>query len=260
MQQRDWSTAVAALVLLAFSLTGALLLVSLAPEMYRPWTVVWFVGLAVVAAVLRWFLSAAGRGSVRGRLLFWAHTALAATLVLLNPLFGLYGFYGYVDASRLARGRELAAGVAATAVVCALSQTGGPPSALFTPLFIGLFTAVNLAIAGAMARADRGRQRHTEELERAHASLMRAQEDNSALQAELVAQARDTGVAEERARLAREIHDTVAQDLVAIIAQLGAVSSTDDAAERERRLELVHETARKALAEARRSVRALSSP
>jgi len=147
-----------------------------------------------------------------------------------------------------------------TAVICATAQSGGVASPLFNPLILTLFILVNLGIALPMARLDRTRQDRTDELERANAELRLAEARNTALQEELVARARDTGVVEERARLAREIHDTVAQDLVGIIAQLGAVSGLDDDAERERRLQVVDGTARKALTEVRRSVQALSSP
>lgn len=258
MLKRDWP--VAPLILLGFSLAGALVLVSLAPGFYRPETVPWFVALTLVAAAARWLLASQTPRSARSRFAFWGNAAVVVPLVLLNPLFGLYAFYGYEDSQRHLRGREATAGVVATAVVCAVSQTGGPPSALFTPLFLALFLTVNLTIAVTMGCADKARRQRADELQRTNDELVRSQEANAALQAELVHQARDTGVAQERARLAREIHDTVAQDLVAIIAQLAAVSSTDDGTERERRLELVDETARKALAEARRAVRALSSP
>ncbi|GIE93035.1 sensor histidine kinase [Paractinoplanes rishiriensis] len=75
------------------------------------------------------------------------------------------------------------------------------------------------------------------------------------LQAELVLRARETGVAEERARLAREIHDTVAQGLTGIVTQLEAVGELPPP--QARRLDTARDLARTSLAEVRRSIDAL---
>ncbi|MDO5676407.1 MAG: sensor histidine kinase [Propionibacteriaceae bacterium] len=257
---RDWPTTLVPLILLAASVAGAVLLTAIVPQAYAPSTAWFFVPLALLLGGGRWLLGGLPRQSGAARVTFWATTAVTVPLVLLNPVFGLVAFFGYVDSARQLKGIEALAGLGATAVVCAIAQTGGVSSPLFTPWVLALFFLINVAIAGSMARLDKARQDRADGLERINAELVESQRRNEALQAELVAQARDTGVAEERARLAREIHDTVAQDLVGIIAQLGAVSGLDDLAERERRLAVVDETARKALAEVRRSVQALSSP
>ena len=61
--------------------------------------------------------------------------------------------------------------------------------------------------------------------------------ENAALHDQLVVQARDAGVSEERQRLAREIHDTIAQGLAGIVAQLEAATQGPPA-EQERHLGL----------------------
>lgn len=259
MKPRDWMT-ILPLTLLGLSVAGALVVTAAVPEIYPPWTGWLFVPLAAAAGLGRWWLDRQPRGSRDARTAFWVVSALHLVLVLTNPLFGLAAFFGYVDTTRQFKGREAIAALVVTAVICATAQSGGVASPLFNPLILTLFILVNLGIALPMARLDRTRQDRTDELERANAELRLAEARNTALQEELVARARDTGVVEERARLAREIHDTVAQDLVGIIAQLGAVSGLDDDAERERRLQVVDGTARKALTEVRRSVQALSSP
>ncbi|MBM2622046.1 sensor histidine kinase [Actinoplanes sp. LDG1-06] len=66
---------------------------------------------------------------------------------------------------------------------------------------------------------------------------------------------RQAGVAEERARLAREIHDTVAQGLTGIVTQLEAVG--DLPPEQARRLDTARTLARTSLDEVRRSIEAL---
>ena len=75
----------------------------------------------------------------------------------------------------------------------------------------------------------------------------------------LVDQARQAGVADERARLAREIHDTLAQGFVSVLTQLEAAAdplsgAPAGAVERVRRAAAI---ARSSLGEARRSVQAL---
>jgi signal transduction histidine kinase len=81
--------------------------------------------------------------------------------------------------------------------------------------------------------------------------------ENTGLQAQLLTQAREAGAGDERQRMAREIHDTLAQGLTGIITQLEAVQQTASEAERERRIGNAKRLARDSLAEARRSVQAL---
>jgi signal transduction histidine kinase len=66
-------------------------------------------------------------------------------------------------------------------------------------------------------------------------------------------------VLDERQRMAREIHDTLAQGLTGIITQLAAASQVrEESAEREHHLAAAAELARESLREARRSVAALT--
>ena len=72
-------------------------------------------------------------------------------------------------------------------------------------------------------------------------------------------QAEAASIVEERNRMAREIHDTLAQSFTGILVQLGAAAQVlaDDLAATQAHLETIDELARLGLAEARRSVRAL---
>jgi signal transduction histidine kinase len=81
--------------------------------------------------------------------------------------------------------------------------------------------------------------------------------ENTGLQAQLLTQAREAGVGDERQRMAREIHDTLAQGLTGIITQLEAAQQTASEPDRERRIDNAKRLARDSLAEARRSVQAL---
>jgi PAS domain S-box-containing protein len=72
-------------------------------------------------------------------------------------------------------------------------------------------------------------------------------------------QAEAASILEERNRMAREIHDTLAQAFTGILAQVGAAKQvlTDDLEATEAHLDLIKELARTGLTEARRSVVAL---
>ncbi len=71
--------------------------------------------------------------------------------------------------------------------------------------------------------------------------------------------AEEASILEERNRMAREIHDTLAQSFTGILVQLGAASQVlnDDLEATQAHLETIDELARIGLAEARRSVTAL---
>jgi signal transduction histidine kinase len=87
------------------------------------------------------------------------------------------------------------------------------------------------------------------------AELERARAENAAL----LARVRQTAVLEERQRLAREIHDTLAQGLTGVVTQLEAAEAAlgDRPADARGHLEAARRLARESLGEARRSVNAL---
>lgn len=185
------------------------------------------------------------------------HSVLLLVAIWLNPFFCIYAFIGYVDAQRFFRERQLAAVVMITALLCALGQSGGIDGAVASPLLFGVLATVNIVLASAMLQLSLGRERQVEARERAAEALAKAHQENQALQSQLVEQARTAGIAEERARLSREIHDTVAQGLVGVIRQLEAISDVLDDDTRTR-VERAETSARDCLIEARRAVAALS--
>lgn len=243
------------LVGLAVSVT---LLVTEAPVLDTRWVPV-MVALTLVSVAWRvYLLVRAPDVSVR-RVGFWPALLAGCLLVLISPVYGLYVFLGYMEAPIIARGLQRSAAMVTTAAACALAQIGGPRSTLWSWPMYGLFLAVNVGIASLIMLLERQREQMTLDLERMVAELRASEERNARLQAQLLLQARDAGVQEERARLSREIHDTVAQSLVGIITQLEA-SSDVTALDHTVRLERAGSTARDALGEARRAVRALASP
>ncbi|MEU7016751.1 sensor histidine kinase [Streptomyces sp. NPDC046385] len=199
---------------------------------------------------------------------FTARTALAFALTWTNPFFAVFACIGYFDAVHLLPPRPAGAraGLVAVALTLAGSQSGGlpPHSLLQWVAFAGLFVlngclAVGLSHLG-VKEAEKARERAAtiEALARANARLEEALEENAALQAQLLVQAREAGVADERRRLAAEIHDTIAQGLAGVITQLQAVGATTDPALAQVRLRRAADLARHSLGEARRSVQNLS--
>ncbi|MER6475897.1 sensor histidine kinase [Streptomyces filamentosus] len=197
---------------------------------------------------------------------FALRTALAFALTVCNPLFAVHACVGYFDAVALLPPRPVLVrgGLLAVALTLAGSQAGGfpPASGLQWVAFGGLFAlnaglAVGLAHLGAK-EAEKAAERSATiaELARANARLEQALAENATLHAQLVLQAREAGVADERRRLAAEIHDTLAQGLTGIIAQLQAAEAADTGQARvhHRRAAAL---ARHSLGEARRSVQDL---
>ncbi|MFD9031903.1 sensor histidine kinase [Streptomyces sp. NPDC059567] len=197
---------------------------------------------------------------------FVLRTALAFALAWFNPFFSVYACIGFFDAVQLLPPRLARAGLLCTAVTMAGAQSGGLPPASLVGWFVfgGLFT-LNACLAMVFSHlgtkeAEKAAERAATitELARTNARLEQALDENAALQAQLLLQAREAGVADERRRLAAEIHDTLAQGLAGIIAQLQVVTATPDQELARVHLRRAAGLARHSLGEARRSVQNLS--
>jgi signal transduction histidine kinase len=218
------------------------------------------VGWAVVSVGLR------GDASTRWRtLVFAAHTAVAGVLVWVNGLYGVFAYIGFLFAYGLGP-RWRKAGFAVTALIVSAAIVGGYPSAhagrtLTYLLVAGVMLALVLTTSSITNRAveqNQERGHMIDELAEANRRLAASMAENTELHDRLVAQAREAGVVEERQRLAGEIHDTLAQGLTGIIAQLEAAEHTcQRPSESSRHLGQARALARSSLTEARRSVRAL---
>ncbi|MFF1785506.1 sensor histidine kinase [Kitasatospora sp. NPDC058243] len=193
--------------------------------------------------------------------------ALITVLVLDNPIFGFFAFTGYLHAAQYLRGRARMAGAAVGTVPTSLSQVGGVlPDSLAKVGGLLAVVAFNLMVVGLMfalsEAADRlsaRRKAANAELAEANRLLTETLAENAGLHAQLLVQAREAGAADERRRLAREIHDTVAQGLAGIVTQLQAADQTraQDAAAAERHQANAAALARESLTQARRAVHAL---
>jgi signal transduction histidine kinase len=225
-------------------------------------------GLVAAAAAIG-LLGASGRfgreGSARFRAMFGFYTAVAGVLVWVDPWFGVFAYTGNLLAYGLgARWRKV--GFAATALVVAAAEGGGYPSGRFGSTFTYLVIAVvNLVlvinsstITIRMLEQHQQRGRIIDELAESNRRLEATMAENAGLHAQLLGQAREAGIVEERQRLAGEIHDTLAQGLVGVVAQLEATQQArHDPPEWSRHLSQALALARSSLIEARRSVRAL---
>ncbi|MFI1865476.1 sensor histidine kinase [Streptomyces jumonjinensis] len=198
-------------------------------------------------------------GTIAGRVHFTLRTTLAFALTWLNPFFAIYACLGCFDAGHLLPPRAARVGRMVTAVALAGSQSGGlPPTSLTQWIAFGALFAFNATLAISLNHLGVKEAEKTKERAETIAALEKALAENAALHTQLVLQAREAGVADERRRLAAEIHDTIAQGLTGVIAQLQVVSSTADPALAREHLDRAQALARRSLGEARRSVQNLA--
>jgi signal transduction histidine kinase len=221
--------------------------------------------LAVLAAAwMLWFFTLHPAWKDRPPLLTLSVAGLLvlmAVMVLRNPIFGIYSWTGYVFVYTLPLGRWRLLGAVTVAVTTATSQDGGLPHSAKGALFYAVLLLFNTAVAVGFTwfasvsyeQNDR-RKQAVAELSEANRKLEATLAENAGLHEQLLTQAREAGIMDERQRMAREIHDTLAQGLTGIITQLQAAGNGADAG---RRVEAAIRLARDSLSEARRSVHEL---
>jgi signal transduction histidine kinase len=170
-----------------------------------------------------------GRGPLVGVFVGGA-IALNLALVLFDGWFGFLAIATFTFSYALVPWPWELAAVGATAVVAGIAQSSSfSRASLLGWAEVAAVIAVNVVIMCGMSWglqiADRATQR--------------------------------AGAEAERSRLAREIHDTLAQGFAGIVTQLQAAEQTDDDGSRRRHTEAALTLARDGLAEARRSMQAL---
>lgn len=190
---------------------------------------------------------------------------LLAVIVLLlvhNQLFLIFAIAGFLHAMLLPIPWAFV-GVAAASVALYTPTMGLPGTADDMPflqhlfLYTGVIAIQTFAIGSGLAMAQKGAAQ-LRERRRMVLRLERALEENAGLHAQLLTQVREAGMMDERQRMAREIHDTLAQGLTGIITQIQAAQRTWESPETARpHTDRALGLARESLAEARRSVQAL---
>ena len=190
--------------------------------------------------------------------------AVMAAMVLHNPIYGIYTWTGYIFVYRVSHGRWRLLATFVVAVIAATSQDGGLPRSPEQGAFYGILLLANAGLALAFTwfasvsyEQNERRKQLVTELSETNRQLEAAMAENAGLHEQLLTQAREAGIMDERQRMAREIHDTLAQGLTGIITQLQAAGEAGHAADHERRVEAAIRLARESLSEARRSVHEL---
>jgi signal transduction histidine kinase len=198
---------------------------------------------------------------LRRRLIaFLVQGGLTSAIIAVCPIGGVIVWSHYIICGTFFTGPLLWAGVTGSSALMTAIQVGGfgrlgHSWALSGGLFAFDIAIGLVSIALANRREEAVLRRHA-----ITAALLAEQQRNAELHAQLMGQARATGIREERARLARELHDTVAQGLVAVVTQLEAIDDGALPADSRRRVANAKSLAREGLAEARRAVDALRPP
>ena len=151
------------------------------------------------------------------------------------------------------------AGVASVAVVAGTAQSAAvnrdTPVGVVIYVAIVAVNVVPLCGASWLARkqdqAKDAREQALNEVSEANRRLEATLAENAGLHEQLVTQAREAGILDERQRMAREIHDTLAQGLTGIITQLQAAEqAAGDPAGWRRHFAAATRLARESLSEA----------
>lgn len=173
-------------------------------------------------------------------------------LVKLSPAyyFALFGLFGQVFRHLPLRDGVIAVLILTGSIIYEQLADAGATFSLTDPtIWVFLFTALGAIILGVWITAIIGQSTRRRQLI----------EQLEATQAELAAAERRAGILEERQRLARDIHDTLAQGFTSIVMHLEAADQAlpDDLDTLQKHLDRARGTARTSLEQARRVVHAL---
>lgn len=187
---------------------------------------------------------------------FLGLVVIGAVLMLHHPLFFPVLITGFFHAYILRPWPLILLGVGLTSLVLnsQVAEQPADPTATELVVFLVIVGVQTVAISGGVLVGQKttdllGERRETV------AQLRMALRENEGLHTQLMTQAHEAGVLDERQRLAREIHDTLAQGLTGIITQLEAATrARGDGDGHRRHVGVAMRLARDSLADARRSV------
>ncbi|TDB99596.1 sensor histidine kinase [Micromonospora fluostatini] len=240
----------------------------LAPVPGAPPAVVHLTVAVAVGCWIAWFITLHPDWLPRRRLMavyFLGLTVFCAVLVSASPWYGFVAWVGLLHSYLVLHGRWRLVGVGVTAMLVATAQSVGPPTSPGHLVLWSVLALFNVGMAVGITRIDAANTRQhqqrkqlVEELAETNRRLAETMRENEGLHAQLLTQAREAGVLDERQRMAREIHDTLAQGLAGIITQLEAAGQARERrADWQRHVDNAETLARESLTEARRSVRAV---
>ncbi|MCX4751533.1 sensor histidine kinase [Kitasatospora sp. NBC_01287] len=231
------------------------------------------IDLGLCAAVALWILCMFSlrrdrweRAWVMG-VFFAGLVVLTGILVVRDPWFGLFTPAGYFYAFGILPWPWRLCGIAAVALESGSAQVAGTAkdSAAGVTVYVVVLAVNVICMCGwgwwqwDADRKNEERKAALEQVREANRRLKATLAENAGLQRQLLVQSREAGVLDERQRMAREIHDTLAQGLIGIVTQLQAAEQlAEQSPDRWRaHFEAATRLARESLAEARRSVDAL---
>ncbi|MGC5247153.1 sensor histidine kinase [Gordonia sp. DT219] len=189
---------------------------------------------------------------------FGVNTALLAAAIAVTPMAGIASWAGYMLYASLFTGAPMLLCVGVSCVLMTATQRNGWHH-IADPWWVSILCWVLNVVVGVAAVAVIDARESTLLRRRELTDELIAERSrNAELQEELVGQAMRTGVRDERARLARELHDTVAQGFVAVVTQLESIDEDHLSPSVRERVENAKSLAREGLGEARRAVNALA--
>ncbi|WP_018178618.1 sensor histidine kinase [Jongsikchunia kroppenstedtii] len=188
---------------------------------------------------------------------FAVNTALLAAAIAATPMAGIASWSGYMLYASLFTGAPLLFCVAGSCVLMTATQRNGWHNLSVVWWVSILSWLLNVVIGLAVVAVIDARETTLLRRRELTDQLLAERSRNADLQQEIVEQARRTGVQDERARLARELHDTVAQGFVAVVTQLESIDEDGLVSAARERVDNAKALAREGLGEARRAVNAL---
>ncbi|OUC81232.1 sensor histidine kinase [Streptosporangium minutum] len=217
--------------------------------------------LALTALALAWIVgtrtllpATVRRGRVAVTVHFVGILVTAALLAFHDPIFVIYCISGFFLAAHFAPSKWTFAAVAATSFILYGSTLDWSKATIqLIAFYLAIIAVQTVAIGGGSIVGIKIEDRQRI-YRKAASDLQTAMEENADLHAQLLTQAHQAGILDERQRMAREIHDTLAQGLAGIITQLRAAQRVEDSGAH---VELALNLAQDSLTEARRSVSAL---
>lgn len=220
--------------------------------------------LAMVAAAAGWLYvghtrvpQGCERSTASMLVYFVGLLTFATALMFRDDVFLLFTISGFFHAYQLRPWQLGVAGVFATSAAINTMAMGFPGTLPDAGVYAGVIAVQTAAIGAGLLFGEKARE-EDEKTKQMVARLEAALEENAGLHAQLLTQAREAGVLDERQRMAGEIHDNLAQGLTGIITQVQAARQVWHAPDQAREhVEQALSLARESLTEARRSVQAL---
>ncbi|OBA74340.1 two-component sensor histidine kinase [Gordonia sp. 852002-10350_SCH5691597] len=189
--------------------------------------------------------------------IFAVTTTLIAIAIAATPIAGIASWAGYMLYASLFTGLPMVLAISVSCVLMTATQRYGWENLAYPWWASVLAWILNVVIGVAVVVVIEARETSVLRRNQLTEDLLAERSRTARLQSQLVEQARLAGIRDERSRLARELHDTVAQGFVAVVTQLESVDEAELSDAARDRVDNAKMLAREGLGEARRAVNAL---